>query len=99
LGAYLKMYPHSTVLTFIPIIFIIPIIPIPAVLFLSFWFISQFFSGTPSLFSGGEGGGIAWWAHIGGFIAGMYLYPHFLSRKRIANIRAHAAQTGRGWWD
>ncbi len=94
LGAYLKMYPHSTVLTFIPIIFFIPIIPIPAVLFLSFWFISQFFNGTLSLLSTGDGGGIAWWAHIGGFLAGMYLFPYFLSKKRIADIRAHSGQKG-----
>ena len=92
LGAYLKMYPHSTVLTFIPIFFVIPILPIPAVLFLSFWFISQFFSGTLSLLSGSEGGGIAWWAHIGGFLAGMLLHPYFLSQKRIAAIRVHAAR-------
>jgi len=94
LGAYLRMYPHSTVLTFIPIVFFIPIIPVPAVIFLSFWFISQFFNGTLSLLSAGDGGGIAWWAHIGGFVAGMYLSPFFLSQKRVAAIRAHAAGTG-----
>ena len=97
LGAYLKMYPHSTVLTFIPLFFFIPIIPIPAVLFLSFWFISQFFNGTLSLLAPGEGGGIAWWAHIGGFVAGMYLHPWFLSAKRIASFRAHSVREHWRW--
>ncbi|MCA9436791.1 MAG: rhomboid family intramembrane serine protease [Candidatus Omnitrophica bacterium] len=97
LGAYMKMYPHSIVLTFIPIFFIVPIIPIPAVLFLSFWFISQFFNGTLSLLSAAEGGGIAWWAHIGGFPAGMLLAPYFLSEKRIASIRARSVHERRQW--
>lgn len=97
LGAYLRMYPHATVLTFIPIIFFIPILPIPAVVFLGFWFISQFFQGTLSLVSAGSEGGIAWWAHIGGFLAGMYLHPLFLSARRIAAIRAHSVRERLRW--
>ncbi len=68
MGAYMISYPHSKVLTLIPIIFIPYFVEIPAFIFLGIWFLLQFLNaaGTPS-----HGGGIAWWAHIGGFIAGI----------------------------
>jgi membrane associated rhomboid family serine protease len=73
LGAYFLFYPTAKVLTLIPI-FIIPwFIELPAVIFLGFWFISQLFSGLFSLGvpAGANVGGVAWWAHIGGFIFGL----------------------------
>lgn len=80
MGAYFLLYPHARVTVLIPI-FIFPlIISVPAVLFLGLWFASQFFSGVASL--GGPGGGIAWWAHAGGFVAGMLLLPVFRKRGR-----------------
>jgi membrane associated rhomboid family serine protease len=75
MGAYFLLYPHSKILTFIPIFFIPYLIEIPAFFFLGIWFILQFLSaaGTP-----GHGGGIAWWAHIGGFVFGMVFLRLFL---------------------
>ncbi len=72
LGAYLVSFPRSRVLTFIPIFFIPWFIEIPAVLYLAGWFVIQIFSGYVSLHSP-ESGGTAWWAHIGGFVAGLVL--------------------------
>ncbi len=68
MGAYLLLHPHSKILTLIPIIFIPWFIEIPAFFFLGLWFFIQFINATGSH---GATGGIAWWAHIGGFIFGM----------------------------
>jgi membrane associated rhomboid family serine protease len=68
MGAYLVLYPGSRILTLIPIFFIPYFIEIPAVFFLGIWFILQLLNATSS---GAAGGGIAWWAHIGGFIVGI----------------------------
>jgi membrane associated rhomboid family serine protease len=74
MGAYFVLYPRARVLTLVPIFFFFTFLEIPAYVFLGFWFLLQFFSGTLGLL-GGEGnvGGIAWWAHIGGFLAGIAL--------------------------
>ena len=68
MGAYMITYPRSKILTLIPIIIIPFFIEIPAVIFLGIWFLFQFLNvaGTTA-----HGGGVAWWAHIGGFIAGI----------------------------
>lgn len=74
LGAYFMLYPHGKILTFIPI-FIIPwVVKLPAVIFLGVWFGIQVVFG---LASNAGGGGIAWWAHAGGFAAGMGLIRFF----------------------
>jgi len=70
LGAYLVFYPRARVASLVPIFFIFTIIEIPAVIFLAFWFLSQLGSGWLAL-NGGAGSGVAWWAHIGGFVFGM----------------------------
>lgn len=74
LGAYFLLFPTSRVLTLIPIFFYPLLIEIRAFVFLGIWFLMQLFSGTVSLLgslAGSSTTGIAWWAHIGGFIAGM----------------------------
>ena len=82
MGAYYVMYPRAKVLTFIPI-FIIPFfIEVPAFLFLGWWFLLQILSGTVALVLPVTGGGVAWWGHIGGFIAGILLMPFFIKRRR-----------------
>ncbi|RPJ17474.1 MAG: rhomboid family intramembrane serine protease [Desulfobacteraceae bacterium] len=68
MGAYFILYPRSKILTLIPIIIIPWIVEIPAFFFLAFWFLLQFLNAAGS---GGQAGGIAWWAHIGGFLFGM----------------------------
>jgi len=75
MGAYLILHPHSKILTLIPIIFIPWFIEIPAFFFLGFWFVLQFLSATGSH---GNLGGIAWWAHIGGFVFGIVFLKIFL---------------------
>jgi membrane associated rhomboid family serine protease len=82
LGAYLILYPRARIASLVPILFIFTIMEIPAVLFLAFWFVTQLFSGLMSL-NGASGGGVAWWAHIGGFLFGM-LAVTFFSRGRGA---------------
>jgi membrane associated rhomboid family serine protease len=77
MGAYFLLYPHARVTTLVPLFFIPLIFDLPAVIFLGFWFLSQFFSGVAGLVAPGQGGGIAWWAHAGGFVAGAVLLPLF----------------------
>jgi len=81
LGAYLILFPRARVLTLIFIFIFIQIVPIPAVLFLGFWFFLQLLSGTASL-SDQAAQGVAYWAHIGGFVAGILLVKLFANRKK-----------------
>jgi membrane associated rhomboid family serine protease len=69
MGAYLYLYPRANVLTLVPIVFFLQMLVIPAPVFLLIWFVLQFFQGTMSI-TAGESGGVAWWAHIGGFAVG-----------------------------
>ena len=83
MGAYFLFFPHSSVITFVPIFFIW-FINVPSIIYLGIWFISQLFSGITSLAlpSGTSAGGIAWWAHIGGFAFGLVLALYFKARQR-----------------
>jgi membrane associated rhomboid family serine protease len=74
LGGYFLLFPHSRILTLIPIFIFLQFVEIPAFVFLILWFLLQFVMGSSS--HGGEGG-VAWWAHIGGFIAGLVLVLFF----------------------
>ena len=72
LGAYFVLYPNSRVLALVPLIIIWEIIEVPAILFLGLWFLMQFFYGVGSMAKAGvESGGVAFWAHIPGFVVGM----------------------------
>ena len=75
LGAYLVLYPRARVISLVPIFFFIRLIEVPVVLYLGFWFVSQLFNGLFALaaMDGLQGGGVAWWAHIGGFVFGLAL--------------------------
>jgi membrane associated rhomboid family serine protease len=74
LGAYFLLYPRARVITLVPVFFLPWFIEIPAVVYLGFWFISQLFNGVLTIAAGAqEYGGVAWWAHAGGFIAGFIL--------------------------
>ncbi len=75
MGAYLILHPNAKILTLIPIIFIPWFIESPAFFFLGFWFVLQFINAAGSH---GSIGGIAWWAHIGGFIFGIIFLKIFL---------------------
>jgi membrane associated rhomboid family serine protease len=80
LGAYLVLFPRARVASLVPILFIFTIVEIPAVLFLLFWFVSQLYSGWFAL-QGGGSSGIAWWAHIGGFLFGFVSIRMFTPRR------------------
>src|ERR671914_2242696 len=74
MGAYFVLYPRSRIVTLLPIFFFIQIIEVPAIFFLGIWFLMQFASGVGSIATstGGEpAGGIAFWAHVAGFVAGL----------------------------
>jgi membrane associated rhomboid family serine protease len=72
MAAYLRLFPFGRIITLVPVFFIPYFFEIPAYFFMGFWFLTQVVSGTASLATA-EGGGIAWWAHIGGFAAGFLL--------------------------
>lgn len=79
LGGYLLLYPHARILTLVPLGFFTQIVEIPAVIVLGFWIVVQVLSGflTFSL----QTGGVAWFAHIGGFVVGMALVHLFRKRQ------------------
>ena len=73
MGGYFVLYPHSRVLALVPLFIVFEVIEVPAILFLGLWFLMQFFYGVGSMGAraGVEAGGVAFWAHIAGFLAGM----------------------------
>ena len=84
LGAYLVMFPRARVLTLVPIGMFMRVSELPALAVLGLWFVLQLFSGTLSLGAAGHAAatGVAWWAHIGGFVVGMVLGAIFGKRRR-----------------
>ena len=92
MGAYLLLYPRSRILTLIPIFFFFQFVEIPAFIFLAFWFLLQLFSAglTPR-----NVGGVAFWAHIGGFVAGLIFIRIFdmIPRMGLSGmLRQHTAR-------
>ncbi len=74
LGAYLLLFPKARVLTLIPIFVFLQVAELPAIVVLGLWFVLQFLNGMISIGMGTAGmNGVAWWAHIGGFVTGMLL--------------------------
>lgn len=84
MGAYLLLFPRARILTLLPIFFFLQLAEVPAFLFLGLWFLMQIVSAGAS---SGQAGGVAWWAHIGGFLAGMVLLKIFqrLPRAPVAS--------------
>ena len=88
MGGYFVLYPHSKVLTLIPLIIFWQVIELPAIVLLGFWFLMQLFSaGAIAVTSHTDGGGIAFAAHVTGFVVGIVAV--FLFRKR---------QPPDAWW-
>ena len=82
LAAYFLFFPQARVITLVPLFFLPWLVEVPAVIYLGLWFITQFFSGVLTVVSGAQAlGGVAWWAHVGGFVAGLVLGP-LLARRR-----------------
>ncbi len=82
MGAYLIKFPRARIVTLVPIFIFITTMEIPAALMLLWWFAIQFASGLGSLAETSySGGGVAWFAHVGGFVAGMLLIRLFPDRR------------------
>lgn len=84
MGAYIVLFPGAHVLTLVPGFLMPWFIEVPALIFIGFWFISQLFNGLFALSIGGAVhtyGGVAWWAHVGGFVAGLLLVRLFQRRR------------------
>jgi membrane associated rhomboid family serine protease len=82
MAAYLLLYPTAKVITVFPILFFPYIVELPAIIYTGVWFITQFFSGILSIVSDVQAfGGVAYWAHIGGFVSGIVLLPFLLTKK------------------
>ena len=87
MGAYIVMFPRARIVTLVLIFFIPIFVQISALVYIGLWFFMQLLSGTLTLGFPQAGGGVAWWGHIGGFVAGIVLLPFFRrngesSRKR-----------------
>ena len=101
MGAYLVLYPRARVLTAVVFIFI-RVVPLPAWVMLGYWFLIQALSVAATPASAG-GGGVAFWAHIGGFVAGVALVRPFRRRDLVQAKRAHVTLPRRrvphgGWY-
>jgi membrane associated rhomboid family serine protease len=77
MGAYFILFPNARILALVPIVFFFTILEIPAAIFIGIWFLFQFLSAT-----GTQAKGIAWWAHIGGFIFGIILLKVLFNKRR-----------------
>ncbi|MEF3169258.1 MAG: rhomboid family intramembrane serine protease [Deltaproteobacteria bacterium] len=90
MGAYYTLFPGARIIMMIPIFFFPFLFEVPAVLFLALWFLLQMVSGTLSIVDPLHAGGIAWWAHVGGFIAGAVLNRLFIPGGRQRTCRRYA---------
>jgi membrane associated rhomboid family serine protease len=92
MGGYFVLYPHSRIITLLPIFIFIQIVEVPAVVFLGLWFLLQLVSGVGSQLTAATGeaaGGIAFWAHVGGFALGALL----------VKLMARPERAGIEWYD
>ncbi|RRJ95261.1 rhomboid family intramembrane serine protease [Opitutaceae bacterium TAV4] len=88
LGAYFVLFPTAWVVALVP--WVVPVVPIPAVVFLFLWFLFQAWSGVGQLLglASGGGGGVAWWAHAGGFAAGALIGLALKRNGQVSKARA-----------
>jgi membrane associated rhomboid family serine protease len=100
MGAYIVLYPRVRVQTLIFLVLYIRVLPLPAWVLLAYWFFLQVAGGSVALGASG-GGGVAFWAHVGGFVAGVVLVKLFEKRKLVAAKRAgrRLSREEMGRWD
>lgn len=96
MGAYLALFPRVRVFTLVPLGFFLTSIALPAWVMLLYWALIQFLSGLTTI--GAEGGGVAFWAHVGGFVAGLALVKLFARPARLAAHRTRHWQPRRVGW-
>ncbi len=89
LGAYLLLFPRARVVTVIFIVFFFTILELPALLVLGLWFVQQALYSIYSI--GGSGSGVAYFAHVGGFVFGLATVRLFANRKRVERQTERAA--------
>jgi len=89
MGAYLVLFPRVRVYTMVPLGFFFYQMALPAWVMLIYWMALQFFGGITSIVSEEGGGGVAFWAHVGGFVAGLVLIKVFERRDRIVAHTSH----------
>jgi membrane associated rhomboid family serine protease len=88
MGAYLVKFPRNTIQTAVFVLVFFTVVEIPAVLMLAYWFVIQLFSGLGSIgYSQVSQGGVAWFAHVGGFVTGMILVSVMGTRSRYSRRR------------
>jgi membrane associated rhomboid family serine protease len=99
MGAYLVLFPRVRVYTMVPLGFFLQSFPLPAWVMLIYWTVLQIAGGVTSVVSDEPGGGVAFWAHVGGFVAGVVLIKIFERRDRVAAHTAHHWRPGgAGGW-
>jgi len=82
MAAYVIFFPGARVITLVPLFFLPWLFEVPALFYIGFWFVSQLWNGLLTIVSGIETfGGVAWWAHVGGFVAGAVMAP-LLARRQ-----------------
>ena len=88
MGAYLVRFPRARITTLVVLFILITTVDIPAALMLAYWFLIQFVSGAGAI--GAEGAGVAWWAHIGGFVAGaLWMFSKRKSLRRRPRVTVY----------
>jgi membrane associated rhomboid family serine protease len=92
IGCFTRMFPLARLVVVIPIVIIPFFFEMHALIFAGLWFLLQILQGTVELFAPSSGGGVAWWAHIGGFVAGVILVPALRRRRR--NYRRYFPDEG-----
>jgi len=84
MAAYFVLFPRARIVAMFPILIFPIFFEVPAFLYLGIWFLTQFFGGALAIASPRAAGGIAFWAHVGGFLTGLLTFWIFLRRTRPA---------------
>jgi len=92
LAGFLLLYPWARLIILVPILFLPLFLEVPTLVYAGLWFLMQLVQGTAEVFARSTGGGIAWWAHIGGFVAGLVLGPLLMQSRR--HFRPYYADEG-----
>jgi membrane associated rhomboid family serine protease len=98
MGAYLVLYPTARVFTILPLGFFITTVALPAWVMLIYWMVIQIFGGLSQSVAE-EGGGVAFWAHVGGFVAGVVAIKLFAKRNHVVAHEAQRYRPGRVSWE
>ena len=93
-GAYIRLFPHSRIVIMIPVLFFPFFFELHALAFATIWLITQLTSGITALFLPPNVGGVAWWAHIGGFIFGWLVATYWLRKPRYRPLQPDEGKFG-----